>query len=159
MVSRIFAAGFAVLCLGAPVLADDPLPDSAGGRYTFNKTADGVVRLDTKTGEVALCSQRTVGWACQAAPEDRAAFESEIARLRSENAALKQSLLAHGLPLPGGMMPDSPAKPGHDVTDHDITIHLPDDAEIDRAMAYLDRMWRNFVDTVQRAQKQLLKKS
>ena len=154
MVSRIFAAAFAVICLSAPTLADDPLPDSAGGRYSFNKTADGVVRLDTKTGEVALCSQRTVGWACQAAPEDRAAFESEIARLRNENAALKQSLLAHGVPLPDGMMPEPSAKPGND-----ITIRLPDDAEIDRAMAYLDRVWRNFVDTVQRAQKQLLKKS
>jgi hypothetical protein len=154
MISRIFAIAFAAVCLGAPVLADDAMPDSGGGRYTFNNAADGLVRLDTKTGEVALCSQRTVGWACQAAPEDRAAFESEIARLRSENAALKQSLLSHGLPLPSGMMPEPSGGHGNDVT-----IHLPDDAEIDRAMTYLDRVWRNFVDAVERAQKQLMNKS
>src|SRR5580704_2114406 len=54
MVSRILvvilAVAVATVCLSAPVLADDAAPDSAGGRYTFNKTADGVVRLDTQTG-------------------------------------------------------------------------------------------------------------
>lgn len=158
MVSRIFAAAFAVVCLSAPVLADDATLDSAGGRYTFNKTADGVVRLDTKTGEVTLCSQRTVGWACQAAPEDRAAFENEIARLRGENAALKQSLLSHGLPLPAGIMPEPSAGQGNN-NGNDVTIRLPSDAEVDRAMAYVGHVWRNFVDAVQRAQKQFMNKS
>ena len=62
-----------------------------------------------QTGEVSVCSQRAVGWACQAAPEDRAVLENEIARLRTENAALKKEILAHGLPLPGGAMPEPPA--------------------------------------------------
>jgi hypothetical protein len=158
MVSRILvvilAVAVAAVCLSAPVLADDAAPDSAGGRYTFNKTADGVVRLDTQTGQVALCTQRPVGWACQMAPEDRAAFESEIARLRGENAALKQSLLSHGLPLPSGMMPEPSVGHGND-----ITIHLPSDTDIDRAVAYVDRVWRNFVDAVARAQRQMLNKS
>ena len=66
------------------------------------------MRLDTQTGEVSLCSQRTVGWACQAMPEDRAVLESEIARLRRENAALKKDILARGLPLPAGTLPEPP---------------------------------------------------
>jgi hypothetical protein len=33
-------------------------------------------------------------------PEDRAVLENEIARLRSENAALKKDILSRGLPLP-----------------------------------------------------------
>jgi hypothetical protein len=115
---------------------------------------DGFVRLDTQTGEVALCSQRTVGWACQAAPEDRAAFESEIARLRNENAALKQALLSHGLPLPSGAMPEHSG-----AHDNDITIRLPDDSDIDRAVAYVGRIWNRFVDAVARAQRQMLNKS
>ncbi len=158
MVSRIFAVAVVTVCLGVPALAEDALPDAAGGRYTFNTTADGVVRLDAKTGEVALCSPRSVGWACQAAPEDRSAFESEIARLRGENAALKQSLLDHGLPLPSGTLPEPPGASAHDH-DNDITIHLPDNADIDRAVAYVDRLWRNFVDAVARAQRQMLNKS
>jgi hypothetical protein len=154
MFSKAFALAIAGVCLSTPVFADDATPDTNGGRYTLNKVADGFIRLDTQTGQVALCSQRTVGWACQAAPEDRAAFESEIARLRSENAALKQALLSHGLPLPFGAMAEPPA--GHN---NDITIRLPDNADIDRAVAYVGRMWNRFVDVVNRAQKQMLNKS
>jgi hypothetical protein len=156
MFAKLFAAAVMVLCTGAAALADEPMPDSAGGRYTFNKVADGFVRLDTRTGEVALCSQRAVGWACQAAPEDRAALEGEIVRLRNENAALKQSLLSRGLPLPPGAVPEMPGGVGHD---NDITIRLPSDGDIDRAVAYMGRMWHRFVDAVARAQRQMLDKS
>lgn len=152
--SKVFAAVIAALCLTAPVLADDALPDNGGGRYTFNKVADGVVRLDSQTGEVALCNQRAVGWACQAAPEDRAALEQEIDRLRTENAALKHDLLSRGLPLPSGMMPEASSP-----QNNDITIRLPDNADLDRAMAYAAQIWHRFVDEVARVQKQMLNKS
>jgi hypothetical protein len=154
MLGKTFAVIIATLCLSTPVFADDAPPDNGGGRYTFNKVADGLVRLDSKTGEVALCSQRTVGWACQAAPEDRTVLESEIARLRSENAALKQDLLSRGLPLPPGAMPETPGS-----QNNDITIRLPDNADLDRAMAYVSRVWQRFVEAVARAQKQMLNKS
>src|SRR5580658_8651134 len=117
-----------VLCLIGPPLAvpassqaqaDPTTPDTAGGRYMFEKQPDaqgqdhvGYLRLDTQTGEVALCSQRSVGWACEAAPEDRAVLENEIARLRAENAALKKEVLSRGLPLPAGIMPEPLAQNG-----------------------------------------------
>jgi hypothetical protein len=151
MLSKAFVAAIAAVCLSTSVFADDTPPDTAGGRYTFNKVTDGFVRLDTQTGEVALCSQRTVGWACLAAPEDRAVLENEIARLRSENAALKQDILSRGLPLPPGAMPEPHS--------NDITIRLPDDADLDRAVAYFGTMWHSFVEAVARAQKQMLNKS
>jgi hypothetical protein len=154
MFSKAFVIAIAAVCLSAPVLADEATPDTNGGRYTLNKVTDGFVRLDTQTGEVALCSQRTVGWACQVAPEDRAAFESEIARLRGENAALKQALLSRGLPLPSGATPEPSGS-----HDNDITIRLPDNADIDRAVAYVNRLWNRFVDAVNRAQRQMLNKS
>jgi hypothetical protein len=157
MFRKAFAIALAAVCLSAPVFADDATPDTPdtnGGRYTLNKVTDGFVRLDTQTGEVALCSQRTVGWACLVAPEDRAAFESEIARLRGENAALKQALLSRGLPLPSGATPERSG-----AHDNDITIRLPDNADIDRAVAYVGRLWNRFVDAVNRAQKQMLNKS
>ena len=154
MFSKAFAIAIAAVFLSAPVFADDAAPDTNGGRYTLNKVPDGFVRLDTQTGDVALCSQRTVGWACQVAPEDRAAFESEIARLRGENAALKQALLSRGLPLPSGATPESSGS-----HDNDITIRLPDGADIDRAVAYVGRLWNRFVDAVNRAQRQMLNKS
>jgi hypothetical protein len=154
MFNKVLALAIAAVCLSTPVFADDATPDTNGGRYTLNKATDGFVRLDTQTGAVALCSQRTVGWACQVAPEDRTAFESEIARLRGENAVLKQALLSHGLPLPSGATPERSG-----THDNDITIRLPDGTDIDRAVAYVGRMWNRFVDAVNRAQKQMLNKS
>jgi len=149
------AAAIAALCLTMPAFADDTAaPDNDGGRYTFNKVADGFVRLDTRTGEVALCSQRTVGWACQAAPEDRAVLENEISRLRLENAALKKDLLSRGLPLPPGTMPAPPI-----VQNGDHPLHLPSDADVDRMVAFVGRVWHRLVEAIVRAQKQVLDKS
>jgi hypothetical protein len=144
----------ALLSLALPALADDATPDTENGRFTFNKMADGYVRLDGKTGEVSLCSQRSVGWACQMAPEDRAVLENEIARLRKENAALKQDILSRGLPLPSGATPEPPAG-----ANGDVTLRLPSNADVDRAVAFMGRMWERFVDAVNRAQKQVFNKS
>lgn len=161
MIFKHFAIAVAVFAAMAPAFADDAAPDSAGGRYIFSKIADGeghsYLRLDTETGAVAQCSQREVGWACQAAPEDRAVFENEIARLRGENAALKKDILSRGLPLPPGVMPEpSAAQNGEANTSN---LRLPSDAEIDRMMAFVGRVWHRFVDAINRAQKQILSKS
>jgi len=149
----VAAMSLILSAMTAKLLADEAAPDTAGGRYMFNKTADGYLRLDTQTGEVAQCSQREVGFACLAAPEDRAVLESEIARLRRENAALKQDLLSRGLPLPPGAMPEPLAQ------NSEPAVRLPNDADIDRMMSFIGRAWHSFVDAVNRAQKQVLNKS
>ena len=150
----VAAAISAALSLVTPAFADDTAPGSDGGRYTFNKVADGFLRLDTQTGDVSVCSQRTVGWACLAAPDDRAVLESQIARLRSENAALKKDILSRGLPLPAGAAPEPPA-----ASSSEPTLRLPDNADVDRMVAFVGRVWQRFVDALARAQKQVLNKS
>jgi hypothetical protein len=167
--SSIAIATVAFILGGAPVMtqvstrvfADTMAPDSAGGRYMFEKQPDstgaGYLRLDTQTGEVALCSARSVGWACQAAPEDRAVLENEIARLRAENAVLKKEILSRGLPLPPGANPDIGAAPP--TAQNSVTLQLPSNADIDRMVAYAGQLWHRFVDAVERAQKQILSKS
>jgi hypothetical protein len=153
MHSKVLAVCFAAACL-APAFADDAPPGSGDARYSFNKTADGYVRLDGKTGEVSLCSERTVGWICQAAPDDRAVLENEIARLRAENATLKRELLSRGLPLPPGAVAEPPA-----ASENDVTIHLPSDAEVNRMVALVGRVWHRLVEAIAQAQKQVLNKS
>jgi hypothetical protein len=159
MIAKAAAAAIASLCLATPVLAEDAPPDTAGGRYIFSKIADGFVRLDTQTGAVAQCSQHSVGWACEAAPEDRAVFENEIARLRTENAELKKDILARGLPLPPGAMPEPPTAQNGGPQNNAPNLRLPSDADVDRMMAFVGRVWHRFVDAIQRAQKQVLNKS
>ena len=152
-ITNTLAAAAVCIALTAPVFAEGEMPDSEHGRYSFSKVAEGLLRLDTQTGQVSVCSQRTVGWACQAVPDDRAVLENEIARLRTENAGLKKEMLAHGLALPGsGAM----APEGSATHENDITIHLPDNSEIDRMVAYAGQLWHRFVEAIARAQKQVL---
>jgi len=162
MILKASAAVIAVFCLTMPAFAADAPPDTVNGRYIFSKIADGqgssYLRLDTQTGEVAECSQRSVGWTCAAAPEDRAVLENEIARLRSENAALKKDILSRGLPLPPGAMPESVVQSG-EPQNSASNLRLPSDADIDRMMSIVGRLWHRFVDAIQRAQQQVLNRS
>jgi hypothetical protein len=155
MTKHAAAAVVAVLCLMAPALADDETPDNDHGRYSFSKIADGVLRLDMQTGEVSVCNQRAVGWACQAAPDDRVVLENEIARLRTENAALKKDMLAHGLTLPSAATPEPPTPPV--AREGEGAPQLGDNSDVDRMVAIAERWWHRFVDAIARAQKQVLK--
>jgi hypothetical protein len=149
MITKAIAGALIGWCLLTPAFADDATPDNEGGRYAFSKQSDGVLRLDKQTGDVSLCSQRTVGWACQAAPDDRAILESEIARLRRENAALKKDILARGLPLPAG----ATAEPA--VSEDRHLPRLNNNPDLDRVLAFAERMWNRLVEVIARAEKQL----
>ncbi len=137
----IVTALAAVLVAMAIAHAEAASPDPENGRYTFKDVADGILRLDSRSGQVSLCSKRGAGWVCQAVPDERSALDSEIARLERENAALKQRLSG-----------SEPRKP----LDRDLA--LPSDAEIDRMMSVVERMWRRLVDMVQGMQKEQIEK-
>ena len=79
--------------------------------FAFHPVDDGYLRLDMRTGAVASCHSRAVGWACVLAPDERVAVDAEIARLKRENASLKNALLERGLALPDGIdaAPPEPA--------------------------------------------------
>src|SRR5579872_3916987 len=154
MFTKTIAGALVGWCLLGPAFAEDATPDNEDGRYAFSKQAEGVLRLDTQTGEVSLCSQRTVGWACQTAPDDRAVLESEIARLRRENAVLKKDILARGLPLPAGATSEPPA-----VSEQQHLPGLNDNADIDRVLTFARRAWRRFIEIIARAEKQIIDKS
>src|SRR5438105_15890293 len=95
---RPFAlAGTLSLSAVAAASAQTATPNNENGRYSFNPVADGVLRLDTRTGQVSQCSRSDVGWACKMVPDERSALETEVARLQGEIATLKKELLARGL--------------------------------------------------------------
>jgi len=154
MINKAFAVALTGFCLAAPALAEEPLSATDEGRFTFSKVAGGFVRLDTQTGEVSLCGQRAVGWACEAVPEDRSVLEGEIARLRRDNAALKRDLLSRGLPLPAGIVPEPPS-----VGSGDHAPQLGGNLDLDRMVAFVDKIWHRLVDAIARAQKQVFSKS
>jgi hypothetical protein len=153
LISKASAIGIVVAAVAGPACADST-GDAAPPRYTFSKVTGGFLRLDTRTGEVALCGPQTVGWACLAAPEDRAVLENEIARLRAENGVLKNDLVSRGLPLPPGVMPEPRNDGGRD-----LTWRLPGHGDVDRVVAFVGRVWHRLVEAIAQAQDQVLHRS
>jgi hypothetical protein len=134
----------------APACAQGTQPENEESRFSFYRTDDGYLRLDGRTGQVSLCTRRPVGWLCQALPEERAAFEAEVARLQLENAALKQEVLAHDLPLPAGVGPERPPAAAE---------RSPIDREANQFMSVIENVWRRLVAMIANAQRDLLSKS
>jgi hypothetical protein len=98
----------------------------------MSPVADGVLRLDTRTGQVSLCRQKNDGWICEAAADDRAAYEKEIARLQGKITSLE----AEAGKRPGG------------------ELKLPSEAELDRVMKFFENVFRRFIGMIEGLQRE-----
>ncbi|WP_322515478.1 hypothetical protein SR870_21235 [Rhodopseudomonas palustris] len=171
------AALSAVLALGGGVAFAETLPDNENGRYTFTPSADGVMRLDTRTGKVSTCSDKGNGWACYAIADERAAFDTEIGRLQGDNDRLKREAealrvendnlkaqLAQRGPTVSGKIDDSMPKSDKmatpEVTTKDgqrrLEIPLPSDQDVDRVMGFIERAWRRLIEMANRIQRETI---
>ena len=136
------------------------MPDTENGRYALSPVADGVIRLDTRTGAVSTCTNTGTGWACYAVPDERAALDAEIGRLQADNEKLKAQLAAREPTVTGKIdepLPksDSLKKPEPKVAEGErkIEIPLPSDRDMDRVMSFLEQAWRRLVEMANRMQK------
>ena len=122
--------------LAAAALAQAPAtktaPENENGRYSMSPVADGMLRLDTRTGQVSLCRQKTDGWTCEATADDRAAYEKEIARLQDKVAGLEAEL---------------GRRPG-------VDLKLPSEAEVDRVMKFFESVFRRFIGMIEGLQRE-----
>ena len=160
------AAVVAIVCLARLGAAfAQSTPDTENGRYALSPVTDGVLRLDTRTGVASICTDKGMGWACYAMPDERAAFDEEIGRLQKDNEALKAELAQRQPTVTGKIdepLPksDSLKKPESKVADGErkieipkIEIPLPSDRDMDRMMAFVEQAWRRLVDMANRMQK------
>jgi hypothetical protein len=104
--STAIAASAPILCLvfslgGTAVAVAQSMPDAESGRYSISPVANGVIRLDTRTGAVSTCTNSGAGWACYAVPDERAALDAEIGRLQADNERLKAELAARDATVTG----------------------------------------------------------
>ena len=53
-------------------------------RYRLEKSETGYVRMDTATGEMSICEERSGQLVCKLAADERAAFQDEIDRLQAK---------------------------------------------------------------------------
>ena len=131
------------------------LPDIENGRYSLSPVADGLVRLDTRTGAVTTCSDKGNGWACTIVPDERAAYDAEIGRLLKDNAALKAELAQRdssgsktdeALPKQDSLQPKADGE-------RKLEIPLPSDKDIDKVMSLVENAWRRLIDIATRLQR------
>jgi hypothetical protein len=149
---RLFILVLTLLLAVSANTSAQTTPDSENGRYSSYTLADGVVRLDTRTGQMSQCSRSDSGWACTTIPDERAALEAEIARLQDENVKLKKELLTRGLPVPEMSRP-STAKP------EAPELKFPSDAEVDKILSFFEKVWRRLIDIARTVQKDAERKN
>ena len=158
--SAIAAAAVMFSLGGIGAATAQSMPDTENGRYALSPVADGIIRLDTRSGAISTCSNNDNGWACYATPDERAALDAEIGRLQADNEKLKAQLAAREPTVTGKIdepLPktDSLKKPEPKVADSErkIEIPLPSDRDMDRVMSFLEQAWRRLVEMANRMQK------
>lgn len=136
-------------------------PETENGRYKLSPVTDGFLRLDTRNGEVSICTNRN-GWTCRLVPDERTALDTEIGRLQSENRHLREQLAQRDAvtgktdaPLAkedsrksAQAVPDSKLSP-----DKKLELQLPPEHE--KLLALIDRIWDRMIDMAVRLQKRL----
>src|SRR5712672_3090622 len=156
--TSVSAAVVAFFFGGAGAVLAQSMPGTENGRYALSPIADGVLRLDTRTGAVSTCNSSGAGWACYAVPDERGALDAEIGRLQADNEKLRAQLAERDAvagkideALPKS---DSLKKPEPKVAEGErkIEIPLPSDRDMDRMMGFLEKAWRRLVEMANRMQ-------
>jgi Mg2+ and Co2+ transporter CorA len=96
-------------------------------RYALERTDDGYVRMDLRTGQMSLCTEQAGQLVCRLAADDRDAFEQDLDQFAARLAAVEDRLAA----LEGS--PDEA---------------LPGEGEFEKSMDYMERFFRRFLDMV-----------
>jgi hypothetical protein len=100
------------------------------GRYTMEKTEKGYIRLDTRTGDISVCSEQSGQMVCRLAADDRRAYEDELASLDARVKKLEEQVAAYGKLPPV------------------VRDALPTDEEFEKTMGYMERFFRRFMDVM-----------
>jgi hypothetical protein len=106
--------------------AASPALAQTSGRFTFQPVDGGLMRLDTETGQVSMCTRAADSFACRSVADDRAALQEEIDRLKRENDMLRR----------GGVPPQAGGG-----------LKLPSEEDIDKAMGVFEKMMRRMMRT------------
>jgi hypothetical protein len=148
----VATAALAALLCGGLAASAQVAPDEAG-RFTIAPQDDGFLRLDTRSGAVSHCQKDSAGaWSCVPFNEADAArtdaidaLEARIAVLSAELDALRADL--DRLKSEAGTAAPPPAAPS--VPQPQAEPRLPDEAEFERALSFMEIVMRRFLTMVQ----------
>jgi hypothetical protein len=134
---RPIALTFPVLLVSLTAGAFAAEPD----RYRLEKSSDGYVRMDTRTGEMSICEEKWGELVCRMAADERTAVQDEIERLQTEVEALNDRLA--GVKA----LEDRVARLENSAAAK-IEKNLPTEEEFNRTMSYMERFFRSFMGIV-----------
>ncbi len=139
-------------------------------RFIYDQVDEGILRLDSRSGEVSLCSrQENQGWACRIVADERRAVDGEIGRLERENSEMRKLLAESGLAPPGAsvgaapkvtaapsVQPDAaaPATPERQAEKKPAALKL----SLDRTMQVAETIWRRLVEMMANVKADLQKR-
>ncbi|MBL0936597.1 MAG: hypothetical protein IBJ07_17770 [Rhizobiaceae bacterium] len=127
---HLVAAAALFATLSAPAHAQET------ERYRLERTDTGFVRMDTATGQMSVCEERSGQLVCRTSTDERVAYEERIDDLERRVEALERQ-----------------AGAGSD----DGTRVLPSEEEFERSLGYMKRFFQNFFDVVEDWEKGLRK--
>lgn len=113
--------------------------DTAKGRYTMSPVEGGLLRLDTQTGAMSLCTRKAETWSCEPVG-DKSASGTAAPGLDAENKALKDRVkqLEDEIAASGGGAPPAPKS------------QLPSEEDVDKALDYVERVFKKFRDRMRK---------
>ncbi len=112
----------AATALLAPLLAAAPA-SADNGRYVMERTEEGYVRMDTATGEMSICTEKSGQLVCKLAADERAAFQDALDRLEDRVSRLED-------------------KAGR-------TLAVPSEEEFDEGLDRMERFFRRFLGIIE----------
>ncbi len=101
------------------------------GRYRLEKSDNGYVRMDTRTGAMSICEERSGQLVCKMAADERAAFQDEIDRLQTSMKAMDERVTKLENSLSAR-----------------LESSLPSEEDFNKTMSYMERFVRGFMGIV-----------
>jgi hypothetical protein len=123
--NSIVASAFLASALSFPAMAQDT------DRYTMEKSNNGYVRMDRKTGEMSICEERSGQLVCKLAADERSAFQDEVDRLQDRLSGLEKRVAE--IETTSRLNPNA---------------LLPDEESFEKSLGYMERFFRRFMDIV-----------
>jgi len=108
-------------------------------RYRLEKSETGYVRMDTVTGEMSICEERSGQLVCKLAADERSAFQDEVDRLQAKLDAVEDRVAK------------LEARPSIPET------LLPSDEQVDKGIDIMEKFFRSFMGIVKELDKDAAK--
>jgi hypothetical protein len=179
----LFVGFLALSSTGALAQAvDKPIEKTpSDDRFIYEQVEEGILRLDSRTGEVSLCGRQDNGWACRIVADERGALNVEIERLERENSELRKQLADRTLPTgsasalvasapaaaPNVIAEPAPAAPKaaavpEKPAEKQANSRASTDAHlvvVNRTVEIADKIWRRLVEMMANVKSDLRKNS